>query len=83
MVVCIKDELKWLIDHRFIWKYNFRRDKITHIPYCFLKCNDYEVCINLVGSEEWFEVYKLGRHSNWLFSSECLRECLDFCDVLY
>lgn len=75
-------------DNSFIWKYQFRRDNITHIPYPFINHNGYTICITLVDYEEWFDVYDSNSFNyhikcSYLYSSIDLRDCLDYCNIIY
>ena len=79
MIICVKDEIKWLQDHSFIWQYNYRRDG-EHIHYSFLILVNHNVFVTMYGNDIWYCVTdrRGSDKSHFVFESICLKECLSF-----
>lgn len=77
MIICVKDEIKWLQDHSFIWRYNYRRSG-EHIPFLFLTLGNHNVFVTMYGEDVWYCVTERRGSNFFVFESICLKECLSF-----
>ena len=83
MIISINDLNRWLIDHKFWLCYCWRNGE--HIPFPLIEDKAYTTCVTLVNDDMWFEVYNTESFNNntsvnYLYSSQDLRLCFDFCN---